>query len=303
MLLGDVLANSSLHAMRFLLTFYMHMPLAFVRISVDGQGSNDDVNKVIWSAVSWGGDAGGGAEELSTVVDRTVAEYARVFISPTNTTAVADIIFGLELAWAGPLEVNEQVAKTLALVLAVEVIMTAAQARNWRLQQLRYRASYDAFLQLRLRREAAEEAAALAALAACKGKPAAVQMAIAAALVALQGVPSPTANISGVTEVDAMIRVHSLAALLFASIGMQLSVNQYVPVWPSLALIDKLRDSPPPRSHHTAHNLIMHFRMSTCIEAHAFAACAPFLLLHFCQLRWRILHDAGHGTSADVLTN
>lgn len=211
------------------------------------EGVNDDVNKAIWSAVAWGSDEGdafgvptaaGAGSALDALVNRTVTDYARVFISPAHSDKVAEVIFGLEQAWVGPVEVNTAIPTTFARVLAVEAVMTADQARNWRLQQLRYRASYDAFLQMRHRRETSAEESALATLQVHFGQPGAVSY-LLTAVAQLSGGPegsqlaravvSPRASddMGGVTELGALTRVHSLAALLFSSIGMQLSVNEF----------------------------------------------------------------------------
>ena len=99
----------------------------------------------MWSAAAWG--EGGG--NTTSAVLAALLEYASVFISPAMASEVVEVILGLEQAWMGSLATNPAINRTLATIREVEATMQPAQASNWRLQQLRYRAYYDAFVQAR----------------------------------------------------------------------------------------------------------------------------------------------------------
>lgn len=128
-----------------------------VGFSSYSEGANDDVNKFVWSAVGWGtdlvdGQTGSGAAVTSTpnstqlqaFLQRTVLEYANLFISSTHALELRDVVFGLEAAWVGPLAQNAKVHETLTTVRWLQQQSTQAASRrmagNWRWQQLQYRA-------------------------------------------------------------------------------------------------------------------------------------------------------------------
>ncbi len=164
-------------------------------------GSNDDVNKIVWSALGWDPDA-----DITTALH----EYGRYFVGAEE---FGDTLAALERNWVGRLAENNSVAPTLRQLRALE---NPERLKNWRFQQALYRATYDAYTQQRLRAESAQEERAYAALrnAAQSGSAKAMdtaEKALATAPVAL----------------ELRERVRQLAQALFETIGMQLSVKLY----------------------------------------------------------------------------
>ena len=201
--------------------FHRYAPFSngFVAYS---EGSNDDVNKVLWSA--WGWNPSATAAEI-------LEQYGRYFISPASAPQIAKAAQSLEENWRGPLLENRSVRPTLALLQQIETQQIETQqngeqqngakqvvpvAGNWRLQQLLYRGYYDAFVQERLQRETAAQNAAIQAL---RDEP----LTEAGLQAAAQALPTPTACSENVT----CRRVQQLAGDLFGSIRMQLSVEKY----------------------------------------------------------------------------
>ena len=182
------------------------------------------VNKIIWSAVSWGADTTDGPINGTALALAAVVDYATVFVGHPLVQNVSSIIIGLEQAWIGPLRTNDAVSITQATVAAIESTFRPRHAYNWRLQQLRYRAHYDTFIQIRSRREEWEEATALGILSA-GGQTASAAM--AAATTVLLGNNSLQALSILLAEAAAKAKVEVLAGELFHSIKMQLSVPKY----------------------------------------------------------------------------
>jgi hypothetical protein len=122
------------------------------------EGSNDDVNKMLWSQLGWSTQAS---------VDGILAEYARYFLhrEGAQQTLTVNTIKGLEEDWNGPLLQNQQIAKTKAGLDELEHESTPEQiAKNWQWESLLYRGTYDDYLQRKRKRELGKETAALAAL-------------------------------------------------------------------------------------------------------------------------------------------
>ncbi len=134
------------------------------------EGCNDDVNKCVWSAVSWGPDqpadgggndggaTGGDGDEYETsdsframdekqlgdFLANVVFEYAKVFTTPVLSTFLATLIFGLEANWdTSPQSPYSSIDDTFDLLQFVELFMTVRDQFNWRLLQIRYRVYYD----------------------------------------------------------------------------------------------------------------------------------------------------------------
>jgi hypothetical protein len=164
-------------------------------------GSNDDVNKIVWSALGWDPDA-----DITTALH----EYGRFFVGAEE---FGDTLAALERNWVGRLAENNSVAPTLRQLRALE---NPERLKNWRFQQALYRATYDAYTQQRLRAESTQEERAYAALrnAAQSGSAKAMdtaEKALATAPIAM----------------ELRERVRQLAQALFETIGMQLSVKLY----------------------------------------------------------------------------
>ena len=173
------------------------------------EGCNDDVNKIVWSALGWNPKAD---------VREVLRQYARVFVGPAYTDALADGLLGLEENWRGPLAGNVGVERTLAAFQSMERAAAPHDLLNWRFQQALYRAYYDAFVRRRLVQEQAAQTQALSALASAAGVGAAAAMADAER--ALAAGPAPVAA-------DLRTRVFQLAEALYQSVRMQLSVPLY----------------------------------------------------------------------------
>jgi hypothetical protein len=172
------------------------------------EGCNDDVNKMVWSALGWDPDA--------KLVD-ILRDYDRYFIGPRYADEFARGLLELERDWQGPLAANPQVEKTLALFQALEKSAAPADLKNWRFQQALFRAYYDAYTRHRLIFETSLEGRALEALAATNNTSDA--MAAAEKILALPMIDRSTDQWR--------LRIHELAEALFQSISMQLSVEKY----------------------------------------------------------------------------
>jgi hypothetical protein len=94
-------------------------------------GVHDDVNKTIWSGLSW--DSGRSGRDL-------LVEYARVYFDPAVAEESADATLALEKNWRGPLIDNGAVEATLR-----HLEERAPRLRSqWRWQMCQLRANYDA---------------------------------------------------------------------------------------------------------------------------------------------------------------
>jgi hypothetical protein len=173
------------------------------------EGCNDDVNKIVWSALGWNPEA--------KPVD-ILREYSRYFIGAQFTESFAQGLLALERNWRGPLATNEGVYTTLRHFEAMDRAASPQVLANWRFQQAQYRAHYDAYTRARLLYENELEARAMAEL---RGDPTGSLAAMARAEETLD---------RAVTEHVApewRARTFELGEALFQSIRMQLSVPWY----------------------------------------------------------------------------
>src|SRR5207249_1857101 len=115
-------------------------------------GTNDDVNKAVWSALGWDPEA---------PLDGILEDYGRYFVGARQATAFAQGLRALERNWEGPMLGNAGVVTTLAQFRSMERAATPAMLANWRFQQALYRAYYDAYVRNRLIRETALAARAM----------------------------------------------------------------------------------------------------------------------------------------------
>ena len=174
------------------------------------EGNNDDLNKMVWSALLWDP-----AADLPAVL----RQYGRLFAHPDLADGVAATILGLEANWRGPLLANGSVTTTLLRAQALERAAPPRVLKSWRMLQLLYRAYSDAYIRERLLAETAAQSRAHGELrrAADLGARAACRRALAilddAAAAARQG--------------ELRTRVHALAEALFQSVHAQLSVPRY----------------------------------------------------------------------------
>ncbi|MEX2306105.1 MAG: hypothetical protein WD738_00835 [Pirellulales bacterium] len=174
------------------------------------EGCNDDVNKMIWSALCWDPD--------SQPAD-TLRDYSRYFVGPKYIDDFAQGLLALERNWRGPLLNNDAIPATLQKFRTMESTAEPSTLRNWRFQQALYRATYDAYQHFRLIEETAHETEAMSVLT--NARTIGVSKAIDDAERVLDRADSTT-------NADALAaRVKELAEALFQSIGMQLSVEKY----------------------------------------------------------------------------
>jgi hypothetical protein len=172
-------------------------------------GIHDDVNKTVWSALSW---------DPETPVRDILTDYAGVYFQPSVATAAADGILALERNWHGPLIHNGAVESTLLSWQRLE--SSAPQlAGNWRWQMCLLRAYYDAYVRRRLINESLLETQANGILAGAEGMDA--DRAMDAAMSILNRAVSRPIN------PDIRTRIEELCAALYASIGLQSSVPKY----------------------------------------------------------------------------
>ena len=174
------------------------------------EGCNDDVNKAVWSGLSWDPNAN---------VTDLLREYSRYFIGERWTESFAQGLLALEKNWEGPLLANEGVNTTLQQFQAMEQAATPGDRLNWRFQQALYRAYYDAYTRRRLLHETDLEAQALDILRQARRRGSLTALADAEAVLD-----------RAVTErvaADWRSRIFELGEALFQSIRMQLSVEKY----------------------------------------------------------------------------
>ena len=105
------------------------------------EGTNDDVNKFIWSDQDW---------NPTTPAIATLRDYAKYFIGYEYQDAVAQLILGLEKTFRGPLISNSYVQQTLQQWQALEKNAPAQVLSNPRFQSGLIRAYFDAYTQRRL---------------------------------------------------------------------------------------------------------------------------------------------------------
>lgn len=172
-------------------------------------GVHDDVNKTVWSALSWDPNA-----NLRDII----REYCRVYLDPRVTDSAADGIFALEKNWKGPLIDNGAVEGTLMHWQKLESDMPHLKD-NWRWQMNLVRAYYDAYIRHRLINEGRleDEANAILLQADTIGADTAIRD---ATKVLNQWVTQPV-------SVELRTRIEELCEDLFHSCALQTSVPKY----------------------------------------------------------------------------
>jgi len=103
-------------------------------------GVHDDVNKAIWSALSWNPD-----QDPRDIL----IEYANVFFDSAHAGETADAILALEKNWRGALKDNGTVEGTLLQWEKLDAALPQLRG-NWRWQMCLVRAAYDAYVRRRL---------------------------------------------------------------------------------------------------------------------------------------------------------
>jgi hypothetical protein len=169
-------------------------------------GIHDDVNKTVWSALSW---------DPHMAVREILVDYARVYFNPAVAQTAADGILALERNWHGPLIDNGAVEGTLLTWQTLEK-RAPELASNWRWQMCLLRANYDAYDRRRLIRESKLEDESNRILLG--GHP-------------MEDMDRATAVLEAAvierTAPDLRDRIIGLCDKLFHSIGLQSSVAKY----------------------------------------------------------------------------
>ncbi|MCG6186344.1 alpha-glucuronidase family glycosyl hydrolase [Maribellus maritimus] len=174
------------------------------------EGTNDDVNKIIWSDMDWNPE---------TPVIETLRDYARYFISPDFTESAAQGIMALERNIQGPLLTNTGVMNTLYQWQEMEKYASEKMLSNFRFQEGLIRAYFDAYEYQRLIYETnlERQATAILSQAADKGSMKAIDEARATLEKARDNKVMP----------ELRQRCFELADSLFRSIGAQLTVEKH----------------------------------------------------------------------------
>jgi hypothetical protein len=201
---------------------YDQTAIGFISYS---EGINDDVNKILWSALGW---------DRNVDPYDTLRRFSRYFIGPGYADSFAQGLLALERNWQGPLLTNSGVETTLEQFRAMEKGSSPQDLLNWRFQQGLYRAYYDAYNRRRLLYESELEKQALDELRTARP------------LGALRALDRAEAVLDrAVTErvaSDLRQRVFELAEALYQSIRAQLDVERYKAIsvgrGANLALID-----------------------------------------------------------------
>ncbi len=184
---------------------YAPFSIGFISYS---DGIHDDVNKVVYSAMSW--DPKSDPRDI-------VIHYARAYFEPKTANEAADGILALERNWHGPLADNGSVEGTLLLWRDLE--RKAPQLKtNWRWQMNLLRANYDAFVRRRLINETKLELEANQILIKTPVNPA--ELMADAMKILNRAVDQPVSP-------DLRARIADLCEQLYRSIGLQTSVPKY----------------------------------------------------------------------------
>ncbi len=172
-------------------------------------GVHDDVNKAVWSALSW---------DPAQDVRDVLVEYARVFFGPDVAEEAADGILALERNWRGPLAANGAVEGTLEYWQRLEKAHPELEG-NWRWQMNLLRAYYDAYTRRRFLYETELEREANAELLTDRSDETSGRMYRAKTIL----------NRAAVEPVSPELRerIEDLCAALFQSIDLQTSVEKY----------------------------------------------------------------------------
>ncbi len=236
MTLGRECINPRPEDEKYIHNFYASLAQGSISYS---EGTNDDVNKFIWSGQDW---------DPTTPVIETLRDYARYFIGSDYTETVAQGIMSLERNIKGRLLTNEQVQRTLQQWQEMERKASANVLSNPRFQSGLIRAYFDAYTQRRLVYETDLEFQARAILE--KANTSGSKAAIAEARNTLSlAIEKPVSQ-------ELKSKCIALADSLFRSFGAQLTVKKHhampgrgnfidnidVPLNDALWILDQLKD-------------------------------------------------------------
>lgn len=174
------------------------------------EGTNDDVNKFIWTDQEWNPD---------TQVIETLRDYARFFFGPKWVDAAALGFLAEEKNLQGRLLTNSAIANTLAQWQDMEKRADAKLMGNFRFQMGLIRAYFDAYIQQKLLFETHQEQKARNVLNRCQTEGSLNSIKMATALL---NEPMIDPYIDQLKQ-----RCLELADSLFKSIGAQLTVSPH----------------------------------------------------------------------------
>ena len=174
------------------------------------EGCNDDVNKIIWSALGWNPDSD---------VTEILRDYSRYFIGTNYADSFASGLLALEQNWRGPVITNSGINVTLQQFQTLERNASPRDLQNWRFQQALYRAYYDAYVRGRALYEASLEEQALNKLSEAR------LLGTSSAMSQAENLLDKAVTMRTAQHLRA--RVFELGEALFQSIHMQLSVEKY----------------------------------------------------------------------------
>lgn len=174
------------------------------------EGTNDDVNKFIWSDQDW---------DPNTPVVETLRDYARLFMHNDIAEAAAKGMMMLENNLRGALITNTTVDETLLQWQQLEKNATPELKKNFRFQMCVLRAYYDAYVKLRLVNELALEAQAKDILR--DATPETARLAVLKAKLVLE--KAQTEPVGASLKEKCLV----LADSLFSSIGAQLTIEKH----------------------------------------------------------------------------
>lgn len=174
------------------------------------EGTNDDVNKFIWSDQDW---------DPTTPAIETLRDYARLFMGNDIAESAARGMMLLENNLRGALQTNNAVEQTLFQWQQLEKNATPELKKNFRFQMCLLRAYYDAYVKLRLINEQALEVQAKDILK--NATPETAQLAVLKAKLVLEKAQTEPVGLS--LKEKCMV----LADSLYSSIGAQLTIEKH----------------------------------------------------------------------------
>ena len=174
------------------------------------EGCNDDVNKIVWSALGWSPD---------TAVIDVLRDYSRYFIGDTYSDNFSQGLLALESNWQGAALTNSHIDITLRQFQAMEQSASPQVLQNWRFQMALYRAYYDAYARSRMIYETNLEQQAIDKLRDVNNSQSGIVLDQAETIL--------NQTFSRQCSPDLRSRISELAEALFQSIHMQLSVKKY----------------------------------------------------------------------------
>ncbi len=209
--------------------FRLHGPYSIGFLSYS-EGCNDDLNKMLWSAVAW---------DPERPVIEILRDYSNYFVSARLRDDLAQGVLSLEGNWKGPLLANANVETTLAQFQDMESSATPEELEDWRFQMMLYRAYYDAFVRRRLITETEAEEQALGVLAEIHrmgvrpnqidvgSSASAPDSGIELGILLDQAEKYLNGPLTHPPAQDLRTRILELGEALFQSIHMQLAVERY----------------------------------------------------------------------------